>query len=341
MPFPIKEKLMKMILFRQFATGLIVGLRDKGRYGTAHVYGSVLRSVTEYADESFCFQQMTPTFLKEYEQYLIHTKGLKWNTSSTYLRCLQAIYNKALESGVADFIPCLFKEVFTGVMRNHRRALPSSDMRSLLMNPDNPTEDEESHPQKEKIPTLVKKASACLELMLRLRGLSFIDLAFLKKNDYSEGYLTLRRQKTGTALRIRVSQDASRLIHLYCNHDPDSPYLLDILNGKLEGYAAYCDYQSKLRNLNVALKRLAAYSHVQKTVSSYCARHPWATQAKYCGIPIPIISEGLGHTSITTTEAYLKSFDNYILDSANERVIDYIFSGNKQSKHAVSQQSKC
>ncbi len=327
---------MKTISLKQFTTYLILDLKNKGRYGTAHVYSSVLHSITEYADDNFPIQQITPTFLKRYEQYLINVKGLKWNTSSTYLRCLQTIYNKALESGLTTFIPCLFKEVFTGVMRNHHRALPSSEIRRLLLvNSTVPIENKESHSEKEKIPYSVKRASDYLELMLRLRGLSFIDLAFLKKNDYSEEYLTLRRQKTGITLRIHVSKEASKLINLHYNPDSKSPYLLDILNGNLRGYAAYCDYQNKLRNLNAALKRLAMYSHVQKAVSSYCARHTWATQAKYCGVPIPIISEGLGHTSVTTTEAYLKSFDNYILDSANEEVINYIFSGNKRNKDSI------
>ncbi len=123
---------MKTISLKQFTTYLILDLKNKGRYGTAHVYSSVLHSITEYADDNFPIQQITPTFLKRYEQYLINVKGLKWNTSSTYLRCLQTIYNKALESGLTTFIPCLFKEVFTGVMRNHHRALPSSEIRRLL-----------------------------------------------------------------------------------------------------------------------------------------------------------------------------------------------------------------
>ncbi len=343
---------MKQIYLKDFMAITISDLQNSGRYGTAHVHRSVLRSIIEYAGSKLAMSKITPAFLKEYENYLIMQKKLEWNTSSTYMRCLQAVYNQALDRGMVPFIPRQFSGVFRGALRNHHRALSPSDMRRLLSNresgsninskanvshpsKDNIFQTEESckDPQNTAIPTNnpALKARACLELMLRLRGLCFVDLAFLRKSDFHEGYLILRRHKTGTPLRIRVSEDTLKLLRQHTCQDPHSPYLLNILDGKLTGYAAYRDYQNKLRLLNTSLKDLAKSRRVQTQVSSYCARHTWATQAKYCGIPTSVISEGLGHASVTTTEAYLKAFDNGVLDRANETVVDYILlSKNKR-----------
>lgn len=340
---------MKQIYLKDFMTVAISDLQDAGRYGTAHVHRSVLRSILEYAGNKLAMSKMTPAFLKEYENYLIMQKKLEWNTSSTYMRCLQAAYNQALDRGMVPFIPRQFSGVFRGALRNHRRALSPSDMRRLLSDresakntthitnvsnlpKENTTETELSDRKKTKsaIDKSTSKARACLELMLRLRGLSFVDLAFLRKSDFHEGYLILRRHKTGTPLRIRVSEDTLKLLRQNVSQDPHSPYLLNILDGRLTGYEAYQDYQSKLRHLNTWLKNLAKSRKVQSRVSSYCARHTWATQAKYCGIPTSVISEGLGHASVTTTEAYLKAFDNGVLDRANETVVDYILLPKKK-----------
>ncbi len=315
---------MKEVLLGGFMMSVIDRLKQEGRYGTAHVHQSVLNSIKEYAGASFPLSGLTPVFLKRYEEYLVQKKSREWNTSSTYMRCLQSVYHRALDDQLVPFIPRQFKNVYTGTRRNHRRALSKSEMRRLLSgSPQSTSSCGISAGQQTSFLTL--KARICLELMLRFRGMCFVDLAFLRKTDLRNGYLVLQRHKTKMPLRIRVSDEALRLIRHCANTDPDSPYLLNILDGRLTGYPAYCDYQSKLRRLNLHLKRLALEQQVYKRVSSYCARHTWATQAKYCGISISVISEGLGHASVTTTESYLKAFDDNVIDRANDTVMNYLF----------------
>ena len=299
----------------------------EGHYGTAHVYRSVLKSVHEYACRNFLMEDMTPTFLKGYENYLIYYKGRQWNTSSTYMRCLQTVYNRAVDLELTPYFPRQFKGVFTGTKRNHQRSLSVENVREVLIEKDESVEREDKPVQRH----LTEKARACLELMLRFQGMPFVDLAFLRKNDLKNGYLVLRRHKTQTPLYIRISKEAMNLLRKYGNNDLNSPYLLDILDGHLTGYEAYQNYQSKLRQVNQGLRRLAVDHHLPVSLSTYCARHTWATQAKYCGVPTEVISEGLGHASVTTTEAYLKSFENGVLDYANEVVMKYIFK-NKRAK---------
>ena len=121
-----------------------------------------------------------------------------------------------------------------------------------------------------------------------------------------------------------------RLIDRYKSSDADSPYLLNILSGKRSGEAAFHEYRDKLRSLNFHLSRLSECCGLEGVkVSSYTARHTWATLAKYCQVPEEVISEGLGHSSLEVTRTYLKSFEGDELDKANRLIINYIYSGRK------------
>ena len=161
--------------------------------------------------------------------------------------------------------------------------------------------------------------------MIRFHGKPFVDLAHLRKSDLKDGYLTLRRRKTGMPLSARVDSRAMQLLERYRNRDDTSPYLLCFLDGSLEGMAAYRDYLRILRLLNSKLRALALWRKVPGKVTSYTARHTWATAGKYCHVPIEIISEGLGHASVTTTEGYMKGFGNSRMDRANKVIMNYIF----------------
>lgn len=309
---------MKTVYLSNFMSSVIAELEKNGQYGTAHVCRSVLRSVMTFDSNGVLMSGITPLWLKAYEQYLLHKggKGLEWNTISTYMRMLQAVYNRAVVRKLVSFNPHLFREVFTGRKTDHRRVLAREDMRRLLV------EDEVDLTS----PGMAW-ARACLELMFRFHGMPFVDLAHLRKSDLKNGYLTLRRRKTGMPLSARVDGRTMQLLERYWNHDDTSPYLLCFLDGSLEGLAAYKDYQRILRLLNCKLRALARWRKVQGKVTSYSARHTWATTGKYCHIPIEIISEGLGHASVTTTEGYMKGFDSSRMDRANMVIMNYIFKG--------------
>ena len=163
--------------------------------------------------------------------------------------------------------------------------------------------------------------------MLLLQGMPFVDLAHLQKSDYRNGRLVLRRQKTGVRLSIAVDRRAAELLALYAPVSPASPYLLDILPENLNGKGLYTAYQSSLRQFNMRLKCLASRCGVSEKVTSYSMRYTWATQSKYCGVPLSVISEGLGHSSIKTTEIYLKRYEDSLLDKANKLTMKYVFEG--------------
>lgn len=309
---------MKTVYLNNFMSSVVTELERNGQYSTAHVCGSVLRSVMTFDGDGLLLSSITPLWLKAYEHYLLHKgeKGLEWNTISTYMRMLRAVYNRAVVRKLVPFVPHLFREVFTGRKADHRRVLERDDMRQLLAEKD-----------LDIISPGMEWARACLELMFRFHGMPFVDLAHLRKSDLKDGYLTLRRRKTGMPLSARVDSRAMQLLERYRNWDDTSPYLLCFLDGSLEGMAAYRDYLRILRLLNSKLRALALWRKVQGKVTSYTARHTWATAGKYCHIPIEIISEGLGHASVTTTEGYMKGFGNSRMERVNKVIMNYIFKG--------------
>ena len=168
------------------------------------------------------------------------------------MRMLRAVYNRAVVRKLVPFVPHLFREVFTGRKADHRRVLERDDMRQLLAEKD-----------LDIISPGMEWARACLELMFRFHGMPFVDLAHLRKSDLKDGYLTLRRRKTGMPLSARVDSRAMQLLERYRNRDDTSPYLLCFLDGSLEGMAAYRDYLRILRLLNSKLRALALWRKVQ------------------------------------------------------------------------------
>lgn len=317
----IKATSMKKKQLTLFVREVASALENEGHYGTAHIYRSTANSFEKYVVETQTYPEkrgvtlhsVSPGLLKGYEKWLRRC-GRSWDTVGTYMHTLQASYNRGVEAGIAPYVPRLFKGVFTGRASERKRALEVGDVRTLLA--DNSGE----------LPSDVERARAFLELMLRFQGLPFVDLAHLQKSDYKNGRLTLRRQKTGHELSIAVDAHAAKLLERYAA-PPSSPYLLDILPGNLCEKALYVAYQSRLRAFNALLKRLAAIRKVGENVTSYSMRYTWATQSKYCGIPLSVISEGLGHSSVRTTEIYLKRYDNSLLDRANKLTMKYVFEG--------------
>ena len=310
----------------EFMMSVIAEMEAQGRYSTAHVYKCALKAVLAYQGEMVNLEDLTPKWLLAYQSYLMARK-LLWNTISTYMRMLRAVYNRAVDRGLVPYIPRQFSSVYTGRILNHQRAMDKEDLQRVLSltSPEGVPEGQNEDTERPSSRFNCRWAQACLELMLRFHGMPFVDLAHLRKSDLHNGYLTIRRRKTGRVLSVAVSPAAFKLLRRYGNTDPSSPYLLDILDGSLTGRRAYEDYQRALRMLNLKLKQLTCRHGMKCKVTSYSARHTWATLAKYCGVSVEVISEALGHASITTTESYLKQFDNQRIEKANKVIMNYIF----------------
>ena len=321
---------METTSFTDYMNRVIEDLKKEERYGTAYIYVYALRAFCLFEKmQDIPFIVFTKAEMKQFELFLQEQRK-SWNTISTYFRALRAVYNRAVDGDIIKGEYRLFNGVFTGVTAEKKLALDAQDMQELVDETKNAEVTQAVNASEGLL-----KARHMLTLMLLLQGTGFADLTHLRKENLkrnAKGQYTLhfRRQKTGTELTIRVSPEAMRIIQLYSSSDADSPYLLNLLDGTGKGEEAYRKYRCLLRILNYSLARLAAICGISEKVSSYTARHTWATLAKFCEVPEEIISEGLGHSSLEVTRTYLKRFESDKMDKANKIIIDYVINGRKQ-----------
>ena len=170
----------------------------------------------------------------------------------------------------------------------------------------------------------LRRAQEFFILMFLLRGIPFVDLAYLRKSDLRDNVITYRRRKTGRPLSVTLTPEAMVLMKKYMNRDSSSPYLFPFLESREGTKEAYREYQLALRSFNQQLMLLGELLGLGDKLSSYTARHTWATTAYYCEIHPGIISEAMGHSSITVTETYLKPFRSKKIDEANKQVLDFV-----------------
>lgn len=303
--------MLKVLTFmKQVANGLQV----EGNFGTAHVYRSSLNAIIAYRGKSdFVFSEVTSEWLKGFEVHL-RNRGCSWNTVSTYMRTFRAVYNRAVNLRKAPYVPYLFRFVYTGTRADHKRALADDDMKKIFVNLS----------RKPGVSLPVRQAQELFILMFLLRGMPFVDLAYLRKSDLRDNVITYRRRKTGHPLSVTLTPEAMILIKKYMNRDSSSPYLFSFLKSREGTKEAYREYQLALRSFNQRLMLLGELLGLGDKLSSYTARHTWATTAYYCEIHPGIISEAMGHSSITVTETYLKPFQDKKIDEANKQVIDFV-----------------
>lgn len=326
----------KPIHFTQFMMEVISDLEREERFSTAHVYMYALHAFTDYVGGgTIFFGGISRNSLKRFEKFLTNRQN-KWNTISTYTRALRSVYHRAVDAEIIEGEYRLFSGVYTGTKAEKKRALNDEEMRCLLQDPELcpplPNETQaEAQARLSQLTAPLCEARDLLSLMFRLQGMPLVDLTHLRRNALhtdatGRTMLTCLRQKTGTELNICVTPEVLTLIDRYRSTDPESPYLLRFLNAEDKGIDAYYAYGRLLRRLNLYLGRLAAHYGMQAIrVSSYTARHTWATIAKFCHIPEEVISEGLGHSSLEVTRTYLKSFEYKELDNANRTVMKRVF----------------
>ena len=311
---------------RLYMPEVIGMLKREGKFPAMHVYACTLRSYEKFCAEerhpknataSLSMQEIfTPERLREYEDWLAGQQSSP-NTISTYMRTLQAVYNRWMSPGIEGYNPVLFKDVYTKVESRTKRALTAEQMEQLR-NTD--------------FSVLTLRQQQVLTyflLMFMLRGMPFIDLAHLRKSDLRNRRITYRRHKTGKLMVVDVPPDAMRLLQKY-RDKTDSEYLFPLLHGGLFMEEHHHRYQETLRHFNREVARLMKQLLPGVSVSSYTARHTWATLAYHSGVPVGLISQSLGHSSIRVTMTYLKPFDAEVIDRINRQVISLVKKSKKK-----------
>lgn len=301
--------------------------RDKKR-PAVHTYNATLNSFITFLKnngepetvEIPVAEVFTPGKLKEYETWL-RDKDAKWNTVSTYMRTLKAVRNKLIEEKLLEYNAKLFDDVYTKVESQTKRALTEEQMNTLY------------HADFARLPKDEQCALAYFLLMFLFRGMPFIDLAYLRKQDLKGDCITYCRHKTGRKIVVRIPKEAMPLFEQYRNKKKDSGYLFPILDGLIKNEKEmYAGYIKALHRFNRKLAKMGSLLLPGVEISSYTARHTWATLAFHSGIPVGIISKALGHSSVKVTETYLKPFENERVDEANDELIMTVVKSNKDDR---------
>ena len=287
-----------------FMQGVIGQLKRLNRVRTSETYAATLSSFMKFRDgQDILLCEMDSDTMMLYEAWL-KTNGICPNTTSFYMRILRAVYNRAVEKELLEQ-KHPFRHVYTGIDKTVKRAVPLKAIKRI----------------KELDLTLKPHLDYARDMFLfsfYTRGMSFIDMAYLKKSDLKNGILTYRRKKTNQQLSIKWENCMAEIVAKYKDRSA-TQYLLPIITDPLT--EERIQYRNALCRVNVALKEVARLANLSIPLTMYCGRHSWASIAKSKNIPISVISEGMGHDSEETTRIYLASLDSNVIDKANSLIL--------------------
>lgn len=291
--------------FFSFAYHEAKKLENSQRYSTSRNYRTATESLRKYTSASILpFKAITPELISDFERFLKQQK-CSLNTISCYMRTLRAIYNKAVNQKLTrQQFP--FAQAFTGSEVTRKKAISQLLIRRLMML------DCSSNPA-------MQLTKDIFLFSFYTRGIPFVDIAYMQYSNIENGYLKYYRSKTHQLLSVRLEVPASKIINRY-RHCSSGQYLFPLLTGS-NPEQCHKEYRYQLGLYNKRLIRLSAMLGTKYNLSSYVPRHTWATLAHEYGIPLPVISEGLGHTSERTTRIYVKPFDKQRIDEANHKML--------------------
>ncbi|MFA6484054.1 MAG: site-specific integrase [Bacteroidales bacterium] len=286
---------------QEYAQIIADNLLEAGKIGNSKAYLSTISKLNKFnGDKQLNFAEFNYKKLLEFEQFMAGKK-IHTNTISFYMRTLRAIFNRAVKEGVCKEANYVFRDYTIRNEETRKRAITKPEIdaiRNLELEAGTP----------------VEFARDMFMFSFYTRGMNLIDIAFLKKTDIQNGRIEYSRRKTAQLFSVKLIDAANNILKQYEN---DTPFLFPVIKRKGK---EYLDYVSFKRLINKKLKDVALEAKITTTLTTYVARYSWATIAKRQGITTAIISEGLGHESEQTTQVYLDSFENEVLDRANELV---------------------
>lgn len=275
------------------------------RLGTARTYGNAYRRFKAFREDTdLTFDELSPDMIECYEAWLIDRR-LKQNSIRCYLRTLNTLLCKAAAEGLLNNTN-LFSHVRLSYVKTTKRAISEKEMRAIatLQLPEG---------------TSIAFARDVFMFSFYMRGMPFVDIAYLRKKDLKNKMLAYSRKKTNQYLTVEWVKEAQEIIDRYAQINSASPYLLPII--QQDDGTEQKQYHRMLENINYNLKKIGEMTGLKMPLTTYTARHTWASIARDMDIPIPIISEGMGHNSIKTTQVYLNSIDVSKINEANKKII--------------------
>jgi len=307
-----KPSTTKSTPFKVFAEQLVEDMLSVNQTGNAIVYRTTInRFMAFVGNPKLRMIDVDYKLLESFKRHLLK-EGMKQNTISNYFRTLRAIYNKAIKAKLIDRAKYPFLDISVKSERTAKRAIMVDDLRSIVALP---------------LPIKSRKwhARNYFLLSFSLIGASFTDLAYITPNNIKKGRLIYKRRKTGKELNIKLQPYAETIFQYYAGSN--TKYLLPVLspNIKEDTMQAKASIAQWIKTTNKWLSKIVEDCKLECEVTTYVARHSWATTAKRSGFSIELIAEAMGHEhGNRITNIYLDNFDQAVIDEANSKVISLI-----------------
>jgi len=286
--------------------------QQDGSYGMAEKYRSTCTQIGKYlsaiSNSDLKVDELNGDFIEGFAKFL-KSKELSENTIHFYLRNLSAMYH--LQNN--DYTDNPFRHVDMRACPTRKRAL---DKQTMQLIKDFDSKDKKS----------LDLARDLFMFSFYTQGMPFVDIAYLKASDIENGTIRYKRHKTNQPVTVTLVPEAKEIIRRYSNinksardkgmNKADDYYIFGIITGTDQA-TVYKQYRSGLATQNRRLRKIGEELGLDFPLTTYIARHTWATLAQNNGVPTAVISRSLGHTSETTTRIYLGSMDTKILAKYN------------------------
>ena len=310
-----KKEEVKAKTVEEFYLSIIEDLRQKGRIGNSYAYlnsYNTLRNFNKGKKLNYTFSHIDVSFCKKYEDWM-RSKGNKDTTLSYQFRTLRATYNKAIEAKIVarEKNPFIEYKLSHFNTKTIKRALSKNDILKII-NADCTGQSK-----------LRQLTHDLFSFSYLCGGISFVDIANLTPQNIIEDRLIYQRQKTHGNINLLLSKEASTIIEKYSAYQQEADYLFPILHCKrhITPMQKSNRVHKICHQVNAELRIFAKELGISAEVTTYVARHSFATILKKSGVNIGIISQALGHQDIKTTQIYLSKFDNEQVDDAMKNLL--------------------
>ena len=297
----------------QFYQELIEQCKNNNKCGNRLIYKGSYNSLKVFTKNQLDipFSAIDISWLNKYEKWL-RSKGNKETTMSLMFRTLRSAYNKAIKAKCARKSDYPFDEYKINKFdtKTQKRAIAKTEVLKFTKEVDNIGKRQ-----------YVQLSKDIFIFCYLCGGINFTDIANLTKVNITNGRIHYIRQKTGKLIKLGISEEAMQIIKKY--ESESKGYLFPILNANI--HKTPLQKQNRIHKMlgkiNKNLKLIAAQLNVDANMTTYVARHSFASVLKKSGVSIALISEALGHSDLSTTQVYLDSFDNEQIDAAMQNLL--------------------
>lgn len=308
-----ENKKFELKTVSQFYQELIEQCKSNDKCGNRLIYKSSYNSLKVFTKNQLDipFSAIDVSWLNKYEKWL-RSKGNKETTMSLMFRTLRSAYNKAIKAKCARKSDYPFDEYKINKFdtKTQKRAIAKTEVLKFTKEVDNIGKRQ-----------YVQLSKDIFIFSYLCGGINFTDIANLTKANITNGRLHYIRQKTGKLIKLGISEEAMQIIKKY--ESESKGYLFPILNANI--HKTPLQKQNRIHKMlgkiNKNLKLIATQLNVDANMTTYVARHSFASVLKKSGVSIALISEALGHSDLSTTQVYLDSFDNEQIDTAMQNLL--------------------